>query len=240
MTDDNQEPAEGDDERLQLQHIFSFEELNRRVPWDLPGHIRTVYQPFRCRDGVLPAISASDGKLRAQLKQTLMAWNADLGARDKMDWEGFFEGMEGILAPLARFPRLGLLDQDQLEAVVLAVWQLDQFKHTKSGKLVFGSKAAHFVFPWLVPIVSSDVVRGIEDFRRRTMLIDGMFGRKNAMKFGPDPEENLRAYFEYLDFGDRMLETFDCQAFLAGNVRVDFGLDAKMYEWLWVSQDPGS
>jgi len=239
MAEDNQEPTEGDDERLQLQDIFSFEELNQRVPWDLPGHIRTVYQPFRCRNGVLPAVS-SDGKIRAQLKKTLMAWNADLGARDKMDWEGFFEGMEEILTPLARLPRLGLLDGEQLKAVALAVWQLEQFKHTKSGKLVFGSKAAHFVFPWLVPIVSSDVVRGIEDFRRHSTAIDDIFGRKNTMKFGSDPEKNLRAYFEYLDFGNHMLETFDCQIFLGSKVRVDFGLDAKMYEWLWVSLDPGS
>jgi hypothetical protein len=218
---------------------FSFDELQNTIPWDFSTHLRTVYLPFRARNGELPEVArAESSELKRKYKKTLMLWNADLGARDRMDWDGFFSSLARIVKPLLTLPALGKLTDEQCEQVVLAVAECEQFKNTASRKLVFGSKSLHFLFPWLIPVVSSDVVRGIEAFRRAPgRPLDTIFKRRDAMKFGSNPDANVRAYMDFIDYGNMMLENFDCQKFLPTTFRHGFGLDAKAYEWTWVHYD---
>jgi hypothetical protein len=162
-----------------------------------------------------------------------------------------FEHYERILAPLCDLPRLGELTDKQVEIVALAVAELENFKPSLGRKLVFGSKAAHFVFPWLVPVISSDVVRGIENMRR--LQLDGaegdflaaFFGYKRSegvwVKFGDDPEQNGAAYFEYLLLGNTLLKNFDDRDYMGKfgeSLCLDFRIDAKLFEWALVSWDP--
>src|SRR5260370_17900834 len=139
-------------------HRESLLETARETGWELNGQIEGVYEAFRFRKGRAPKLVRRSAEARPAIQQALMDCNADLGARERVDWPGFIRGHRDILKRLARLPRLGCLDPDGIDRVCEAVGALEAFKDTAGRKLVFGSKAAPFHFPCLVPAMAIHVV----------------------------------------------------------------------------------
>jgi hypothetical protein len=116
--------------------------VGARLNWSLENHIERVYDEFHARDGRLPVVTTREGELRPGIQQSLMDWNADLGARHRMDWDGFLKNHRRILRPLLRLPRLGRLDRPGVERVCQVVETLESFKQTRKRSLVFGTPRA--------------------------------------------------------------------------------------------------
>lgn len=202
--------------------------------WDLEGHIQRVYDTFRFRGVRPPALVVRPGELRPAIHQSLMDWKADLGARDRMDWPGFLAGHGRILQPLATLPRLGLLDARAIDEVCAVVARLEQFKATSGRALVFGSKAAHFHFPGLVPVVSSEVAAGLQEIERRhpddiARLVAGT-GRRFVFTNAANRQISYR---NYVVLGNALTAGLDSQAFFGRRSSARYDLHSKIFEW-WV------
>jgi hypothetical protein len=200
----------------------------RSTGWDLEGHVRRVYDTFGFRAGKPPRLFRRPGETRPAIQQSLMDWNADLGARDRMDWSGFLARHQRILRPIARLPRLGKLDDAGIDRVCEVVGELEAFKKTDGRTLVFGSKAAHFHFPWLVPVMSSEVADGLreverahgEDVRRHIPGEGRRFGFTSA-------DARRTAYRNYVQLGNAIMRDVDTRRLLRGVTDARYDLHAK-------------
>jgi len=218
---------------LQL-HRESLLETARETGWDLNGQIERVYEAFRFREGRPPKLVRRGGDVRPAIQQALMDCNADLGARERVDWAGFLRGHRTILKRLAPLPRLGRLDPDGIDRVCAVVGALEDFKDTAGRKLVFGSKSAHFHFPWLVPAMSIEVEAALREIDRveRTELVDLLPGRGRKFLFS-SPASRRASYRNYVALGNAVMRDVDSQTFLGGYSRAHYDLHAKVFEW-WV------
>jgi hypothetical protein len=202
--------------------------------WDLGGHIEWVYDTFCFRGGTAPPLVVRAGETRPAIQQSLMDWKADLGARDRMDWPGFLEAHQRILQGLAPLPRLGQLRPHDIDAVCAVVDALEGFKKTSGRALVFGSKAAHFHFPWLVPVTSSEVIEGLRWLEQRHPAdIDALIpGTGQRFEFNT-PANRLRSYRNYVVLGNALTARIDSSTFFGDYPVADYDLHAKIFEW-WV------
>lgn len=202
--------------------------------WDLGGHIERVYDTFCFRDGEPPPLVVRDGETRPAVQQSLMDWKADLGARDRMDWAGFLQEHQRVLQRLATFPRLGRLSARQIDSVCEVVDALEGFKHTSGRTLVFGSKAAHFHFPWLVPVMSSEVVEGLQWLENQHPRDIGAVVPGSGPRFVfNSPTTRLRSYRNYVVLGNALTMGIDSSTFFGEYPVADYDLHAKIFEW-WV------
>jgi len=200
--------------------------------WDLPGHVDRVYDAFRFRGGHPPHLATRPGEDRPAIQQSLMDWKADLGARGRMDWSGFLAKHRRILQRISSLPRLGRLDEAGIARVCAVVDKLEDFKPTEARKLVFGSKAAHFHFPGLVPVMSSEVVSGLKKLaadhpNEVCHLLDDepvRFSQASAA-------ESMATYQRYVRLGNALLRDVDDAGFRRRLCA--YPLHAKLYEW-WV------
>lgn len=199
--------------------------------WNLDRQVRECHDEFVPSGGVI-------FRRDAALKRMLQTWNADLGARHKMNWPGFFERYCRILRPLLELPVLGELSAAQLATAVRIVDELETFKSTQGRALVFGSKAAHFHFPWIVPVISSEVQRGLRVMQREhaSTLERFLGGGAPWFEFGSAPE-NRRSYEAYLRLGNGLMKGVDTAKVIGGRTE-PYGVHAKIFEWCIVSFDP--
>jgi len=218
---------------LQL-HRESLLETAQETGWDLNGQIERVYEAFRFRDGRPPKLVRRSGEARPAIQQALMDCNADLGARERIDWSGFLRTHRQILKRLAPLPRLGRLDPDGIDCVCEVVGALEDFKDTAGRKLVFGSKAAHFHFPWLVPAMSIEVEAALREIDRveRPALDDLLPIRGRKFLFS-SPTSRRASYRNYVALGNAVMRDVDSRTFLGGYSSAAYDLHAKVFEW-WV------
>lgn len=204
--------------------------------WSLENHIERIYDTMAYHGGKAPPVFRREGQTRYAVQQSLQDWNADLGARDRMDWRGFLENHRSILGCLANVPRLGRLRDTDVDAVCDVVGKLEDFKPTAARKLVFGSKAAHFHFPWLVPVMSSEVEQGL-----RVLQQDH---ERDLTKLLPDtgdwwfrfasPEQRAGSFRSYVSLGNALMRDIDTRDIL-GRRSPSYDLHAKVFEWWIVS-----
>lgn len=209
-------------------------ETARETGWDLEGQIERVYATFRFRNGRPPKLVRREGEKRPAIQQSLMDCNADLGARDRVDWAGFLRRHQAILKSLAPLPRLGRLDHRGIDRVCAVVGELEDFKDTAGRKLVFGSKAAHFHFPWLVPAMSIEVEAALREIDRveRAALERLVPGRDRKFLFS-SPEARSASYRNYVVLGNEVMRDVDSRTFLDRLSTATYELHAKLFEW-WV------
>jgi hypothetical protein len=215
-------------------HRESLLETARETGWDLNGQIERVYEAFRFRNGRAPKLVRRSAESRPAIQQALMDCNADLGARERVDWPGFIRGHRELLKRLAPLPRLGRLGPDGIDRVCDVVAALEDFKDTAGRKLVFGSKAAHFHFPWLVPAMSIEVEAALREIDRveRTALDDLLPGPGRKFLFS-SPTSRQASYRNYVALGNAVMRDVDSQTFLGGHSSATYDLHAKVFEW-WV------
>lgn len=202
--------------------------------WSIQNHVSRVYDTFRFRNGKPPAIGVRPDEHRPAIQQSLMDWNADLGARHKMDWPGFLAEHQRLITPLAELPTLGGLTDDQIDLVCEVVGALENFKSTKGRTLVFGSKAAHFYFPGLVPVMSSEVQSGLLQIQRlfEAELGKRLGGRRSWFAFrSVAPRRD--SYRNYVVLGNALLRDADMSDLPAWSSDAGIHLHAKIFEW-WV------
>lgn len=199
--------------------------------WNLDRQLADCHDQFVPSGGLI-------ARRDAALKRMLQIWNADLGARHKMNWQGFFERYPRSLAPLLKLPPLGALSEAQIATVVRVVDELEGFKSTQGRALVFGSKAAHFHFPWIAPVISSEVQRGLRALQRQheSWLKAVLGGAAPWFEFG-DSVANRRSYEAYIRLGNRALQDVDLTKVI-GKRSEPYGVHAKVFEWCVVSYDP--
>ncbi len=209
-------------------------ETAKETGWDLNGQIEHVYEAFRFRNGRPPKLVRRSGEARPAIQQALMDCNADLGAREGVDWPGFLRRHREILKRLADLPRLGRLDPEGIDRVCAVVGALEDFKDTAGRKLVFGSKAAHFHFPGLVPAMSIEVEAALREIDRveREELEDLFPGRGRKFLFS-SPTSRRASYRNYVALGNAVMRDVDSHTFLGGYSSVTYDLHAKVFEW-WV------
>jgi hypothetical protein len=202
--------------------------------WDLEAHVERVYEMFRFRDGHPPRLPRPSFGTHAAIQQSLMDCKADLGARAQIDWPGFLRRHQGILRPLAALPRLGRLDDHQIDLVCAVVARLEDFKQTAARTLAFGSRAAHFHFPWLVPVVRSDIEAALRaiDRNERAALQSLLPGRSRKFLFS-SPRSRAASYANYLRLGNALMRDVDSKTLLGAISSADYDLHAKVFEW-WV------
>jgi hypothetical protein len=167
-----------------------------------------------------------------------MHWKADLGARHRIDWTGFIRCHRDLLQPLAHLPRLGRLSEAHITLVYETVLRLDAFKGA-TQRLVFGSKAAHFHFPGLVPVMSSDVERALRHLQGR---LSGAL-REALDQSGPwfrfsTPIGRRESYRHYLGLANRLMSEVDRKQLLDGICRVNYPLHAVIFDACIISFDP--
>ena len=163
-----------------------------------------------------------------------MNWQADLGARHRVHWHPFEREHHAILRSLRKLPSLGKLPPRNIRQVVDVVAQTDKYKVTKSKTLVFGSKAAHIHFPGLVPVLSSEVRRGLQVIEKRFSkeLEDIVPAPLPRFVFG-SPGDNHTGYWYYIFLGNVLMSGIDSRQLLGNDCPVSFSLNAKVFEW-WV------
>ena len=202
--------------------------------WDIQAHVDDVYERFRFRRGKAPPLDTE------ALRSRLMQWKADLGARagTQMDWAGFMLHHRAILQPLSTLPRLGRLTDNEVELVTSVVLHLESFKDTTGRMLVFGSKAAHFHFPGLVPIMSSEVRDGLKELARAkaNALKCYLPAHQQEFRFG-SARQNLNSYRNYVALGNALCADLDAKKLLQ-RTSATFDLHAKLFEWWTASQRP--
>jgi len=206
----------------------------RETGWDLRGHIERVYDVLRFRNGRFPRLIARPGEQRPAIQQSLIDWNADLGARDRMDWKGFLSRHQTILQPLTALPRLGRLDERGIDTVCTVVQKLEGFKKTLGRKLVFGSKAAHLHFPGIAPVMSSEVARGLAIIEKRyARELDGALPSPDRRFRFQNAQACVQSYRNYVSFGNVLMRDIDSRTFLGPRSHASYDLHAKIFEW-WV------
>lgn len=190
-------------------------------------------------DGVLPDLTEPfDGDEYPAIRRLLMNWKADLGARDRMTWDAFLASYRKILQPALEMRRLGALDDRQIKKVVSIVNELENFKDTVGRKLVFGSKAADFHFPAVVPIMSSDVERGLKFLQRaHPEVLRKHLGANSGFRFG-SAVDNLQSYEKYVRLGNALMRDIDAWSVTGLTERRSYGVDAKVFELCIVAFDP--
>lgn len=216
----------------------NFQAAARGRGWDLAGQLRTSHDPFVPTTGTIPNHSSCPAGARCSLlQQRLQDWQADLGARDRTDWGGFHQSYRKHLKPLIGMPRLGALDVRALQTVASVVGALETYKATIGRALVFGSKAAHFHFPWLVPVISSEVRRGLLALQRHhpVLLSEHFEGPTPWFRFNSAPE-SAQSYANYLALGNSLMRSADGTAI--HHRKLAYGIDAKVFEWCVVAFDP--
>lgn len=57
--------------------------------WSLENHVARIYDQIRFRRGKPPKLFTRPDEDRPAVQQSLIDWNADLGARHRMDWGHF-------------------------------------------------------------------------------------------------------------------------------------------------------
>jgi len=57
--------------------------------WSLENHVARIYDQIRFRRSKLPKLFTRPDEDRPAVQQSLIDWNADLGARHRMDWGHF-------------------------------------------------------------------------------------------------------------------------------------------------------
>lgn len=205
--------------------------------WSLENHVDRVYGTFRFRGGKPPKLVTRPGEVRPAIQQSLMDWNADLGARDRMDWDGFLAKHQRILTRLATLPRLGKLASRDIDTVCGVVEELENFKSTAGRKLVFGSKAAHFHFPWLVPVVSSEVHSGLAEIERtRGRDVEALVPGTGRRFRYTSPEACSSCFRAYVVFGNVLVRDIDSRRFLGNWSSAKHDLHAKIFEWWVIAQ----
>jgi hypothetical protein len=209
-------------------------EAAKKTGWDLKGQIDRVYETFRFQNGHPPKLVRRVGEARAAIQQSLMDCNADLGAHGRIDWAAFLREHRDILKSLTSIPRLGHLDPCGIDAVCSVVGKLEAFKHTAGRKLVFGSKAAHFHFPWLVPAMSIEVEAALREIDRveRAALEELLPGRGRKFLFS-SPQSRSASYRNYVVLGNAVMRDVNSPSFLGPLSSATYDLHAKVFEW-WV------
>lgn len=207
--------------------------------WNLGWQVENCHVPFVPVRGAIPDHSKTPkGEKYSRLQRMLQIWNADLGARANMDWSGFLGGYRRTLKPLTNLPSLGALTEADLQRVLSVVAELESFKPTKGRALVFGSKAAHFHFPWMVPVISSEVRRGLSALERaRPEVLRAHLGARPDGFEWTGAEANRRSYEAYLRLGNALMRGVDARV-VADAEDAPFDLAAKVFEWCVVSFDP--
>lgn len=233
-------PRRGEDEprRAVIISAANFRAAARGRGWDLAAQLRTSHDPFVPHAGTIPDHSTRpDGARCSLLQQRLQIWQADLGARDRTDWTGFHRSYRRLLEPLLALPRLGALDARELRMIADVVDSLESYKHTAGRALVFGSKSAHFHFPWLVPVVSSEVRRGLLALQRHQphLLAEHLSGPAPWFRY-QSAAETACSYGNYLALGNALMRSADGVAI--HRRRLAYGIDAKVFEWCVVAFDP--
>jgi hypothetical protein len=207
-----------------------------RPDWALEKHASEVYDVLRFHGTRPPPLHR--GIRYPRIQHLLMRWKADLGARHRIDWPGFIRRHRNLLQPLARLPRLGRLSEAQIAFVCETVFRLDAFKGA-TRHLVFGSKAAHFHFPGLVPVMSSDVERAL-----RCLQSDVSGALREALDdSGPwfrfsTPAGRQESYRHYVRLGNRLTSEIDQKEFLDGICRVTYPLHAAIFDACIIAFDP--
>ena len=201
--------------------------------WSFEEHIREIYDPLRVRRRRFPS-PAEEASQTPLVQKKLVAWNADLGKRDQMNWSLFHERHRDILEKLFGLRHLGKLRRKDYDLVCQVLMELEDFKPSKGRSLVFASKSAHFYFPGLIPCTSREVREGLKALEKKkgedlhALVPDGgrtLFSFTTA-------ENNLRSYRNYLALGNALCANLDPKDFL-GKKTPSFDLHAKIYEW-WV------
>jgi hypothetical protein len=206
----------------------------KKTGWDLNDSIHGVYDSFRFRNGRPPPLAQYPGDPRTAIQKALMDCNADLGARNRIDWAGFSRKHQGILKRLAQLPRLGELEPSDIDRVCAVVEELEDFKQTTGRKLVFGSKVAHFHFPWLVPSMSGEVECALREIDRteRRALEGLMPGPGRKFLFASAASMSI-SYRNYVVLGNVVMRDVDSGSFLGSADALGYSVDAKVFEW-WV------
>lgn len=202
--------------------------------WSLEEHIEQVYNVLRFQRNWPPLLVHRPGESRPAVHQILLDWKAGLGALHHTDWQGFLRRHQSLLSPLASLSRLGRLSDADIDLVCSIVRDLESFKNTQSRMLVFGSKAAHIHFPWLVPVMSSEVRQGLGNLMRsHSAEVNRCLGGETALQFSfTRPEECFRSFRHYVALGNWMCRDLDANKML-GVPRLKYDLHAKAFEW-WV------
>jgi len=162
-----------------------------------------------------------------------MAWNADLGARHLMNWKGFLKFHRLILKPLAKIEPMGYLQEKDIDKICSVVKKLEAFKPTKGQSLVFGSKAAHFHFPGLVPVMSKEVREGLyvyEKKQNKEMELVFPNSKRCSIFDFTTPENRFRSYRNYIYLGNYWMKNISIKDIL-GKEAPKYSLNAKIYEW---------
>jgi hypothetical protein len=134
--------------------------------------------------------------------------------------------------------RLGPLSEAQITLVCETVFRLDAFKGA-TRHLVFGSKAAHFHFPGLVPIMSSDVKGalrrlqvGLSGVLREVLEDSGLWFRFST------PAGRQESYRPYVRCGNLLMSEVDHKQLLDGTCRVTYSPHAAILDACNISFDP--
>jgi hypothetical protein len=202
--------------------------------WDPNEHNKYVYDVFSINKGVFQENCLERGNKNSRIREELTAWNADLGARDRMDWKGFERRHHYILGKLSKISRLGKLDPSQVTNICDVVYELDKFKNTETQTLVFGSKAAHFHFPGTIPVMSSEVRTGLvllEKLHPAELHDLIPSPAKKKFRFGTQ-EKNYDSYWYYVALGNAMMRKINDRDYLRRK-STHYQLHAKVFEW-WV------
>lgn len=218
--------------------VDNFRAAGRARGWDLTQQLRHSHDPYIPRHGTIPDNARTPaGERYPTIRQRLQYWQADLGARDRVDWAGFLRDYRNLLRPLIDLPRLGGLSAREINVVVDVVDGLERYKQTSGRALVFGSKTAHFHFPWLVPIVSSEVRRGLLELQRTkaSVLASHLPAKASWFRFAT-AAETRRSYRNYVLLGNALMRPVNGAAF--HRKPPSYGIDAKIFEWCVVAFDP--
>ena len=210
----------------------------RATGWSIENHRDTVYDALAWRSGAL--LGGPDWF--PHLRQKLVHWNADLGARQAggVDWDGLRTRGVDILWRLEGMGPLGTLSHDQLHEIAAVVGEFESFKKTSTRSMVFGSKVAHMHFPWLVPVTSSEVIAGLHDLADafpedvaawldiRPSNLRGYFAARFTDRLAAD-----RAYRGYLRLANGVMRGVRARECFPEASDRPYTLEAKAAEW-WV------